>query len=242
MSLYIAGVQDSPNSCRNHYLYGIELKNRDAEKEKDWTKRDSIYNHALREMQISINLYNPYFDAYRDMGLIYYKKAGRNRLVLDSLITSITKIYKSGDSTSTTFINLNNQINDLTKEYTKDTTNAFKDYNTALKYNPRDDKTWNNKGVVIFELKRYQEALNYFNEAVKWNPRYVDALKNLGSAYGTLHQWDPAIQCFLEALKYAPTDPTVINYLGATYNYKGDKANAAIWNAKAQELQGAPKK
>ena len=196
MSLYVAGVEDSPNSCRNHYLLGIELKNRDAVNEKDSIKRDAIYSHAIMELQKAIDLYPPYFDAYRDMGLVYYKR--------------------------------------------KDTTNAFKCYNTALKYNPHDDKTWNNKGVIIFELKRYNEALNYFAEAVKWNPRYVDALKNLGSAYGTLGKWDEAINCFLEALKYAPNDMTVINYLGMTYGYKGDKANAAIWNAKAKEMQGTP--
>jgi len=42
--------------------------------------------------------------------------------------------------------------------------------------NPEYDKGLNNKGIVLYILKRYEEALNSFNIALELNPEYDKAL------------------------------------------------------------------
>ncbi len=201
MSLYLSGVADAPNSTRNHYLYGIELKNRDAKNEKDPVKRDSIYMHSIRELKVAVSLYPRNFDAYRDMAVTYHKMG--------------------------------------------DTINAFSNYDSALKYNPSDDKTFNNRGVIFFETQKYQQAMADFQSAVKWNPRYGDALKNLGSCYGTFGQYDKAIQYFTTSLEYEKDNTSRANtyhMMGITYQFmKNEPAAQDCFTKEKQAMAAAGK-
>jgi tetratricopeptide (TPR) repeat protein len=185
MSLYLSGIEDAPNSTRNHYLYGIELKNRDAKNEKDSTKVVAIYHHAIEELKTATKIYPQNFDAYRDMAVIYHKM--------------------------------------------HDTVAAYSNYDSALKYNRADDKTYNNRGVIFFEAGQYQRALDDFTNAVRWNPRYSDAWKNLGSCYGTFGQYQKAIGYFQESLKYEKDNASrasTYHMMGVTYNFLKDEADA----------------
>ncbi len=198
MSLYLSGIVDGPNSTRNHYLYGIELKNRDAKNEKDSVKKDAIYKHAIAELKIATQLYPQNFDAYRDMAVIYHKM--------------------------------------------RDTVAAYANYDSALKYNRADDKTFNNRGVIFFEGGQYQRALDDFQNAVRWNPRYSDAWKNLGSCFGTFGQYQKAIDNFNESLKYEKDNvsrASTYHMMGITYNFMKDEVDANDCFAKEKQAQAA---
>ncbi len=212
MSLYLSGIEDSPNSTRNHYLYGIELKNRDAKNEKDSVKRVAIYKHAISELQKAVDLYPQNFDAYRDMAVIYHKM--------------------------------------------NDTLSAYRNYDSALKYNRGDDKTFNNRGVIFFETgtaetakgmkeeasAHYRRALDDFKMAVTWNPRYSDAWKNLGSCYGTFGQYQEAIKYFTESLQWEKDNfsrASTYHMMAITYKFLNDTQNEQDCYQKEKQAMAA---
>ena len=55
---------------------------------------------------------------------------------------------------------------------------ALKDYEAALKINPRYAFAHNNLGVVLSELGRSEESLTAYNTAIKIDPNYADAYYN----------------------------------------------------------------
>ncbi len=50
----------------------------------------------------------------------------------------------------------------------------------------------NNKGVLLFHLKHYQQALSFFAKASRRNPQHLVPQINLASLYVQFHQYDLA--------------------------------------------------
>ena len=51
-------------------------------------------------------------------------------------------------------------------------------FETATQINPLDPSGWNNKGVVLRSMGRYQDALTSFNKAIELDPSYGVAKQN----------------------------------------------------------------
>lgn len=83
-------------------------------------------------------------------------------------------------------------------------TEAIRAFDEALKINPQNATTWNEKGMVLAKLRKYDDAIKAYDEALKINPQNVDAWKNKGNALRNLGRYEEAFEAWDEALKINP--------------------------------------
>ncbi|TVU52107.1 MAG: tetratricopeptide repeat protein [Arthrospira sp. PLM2.Bin9] len=77
-------------------------------------------------------------------------------------------------------------------------------YNQALKLEPNLAEVWNNRGVVLTKLKRYQEAIASYEKAIQIRTDYPDAWSNRGVALGKLNYYQAAIFSYDRAIALKP--------------------------------------
>jgi tetratricopeptide (TPR) repeat protein len=54
--------------------------------------------------------------------------------------------------------------------------------------------------VVLFKLKRYDEAIRYFDKIIEMDSNYAKVWNNKGAALGSLGRFDDAEACFDKAI------------------------------------------
>ncbi|MEI7856569.1 MAG: tetratricopeptide repeat protein [Methanomicrobiales archaeon] len=65
---------------------------------------------------------------------------------------------------------------------------------------------WYNKGIILFKMCRYQDALNAFAQAADIDPEFTEAWYNKGMALMNLQKYHEAIRAFDKVLKIHPHD------------------------------------
>ena len=81
----------------------------------------------------------------------------------------------------------------------------------------------NNKGVALFKLGRFSEAIDNFNDTIKLNKLYVPAYNNLSKAHKLLSNFELSIKYALNALALAPNNYNIQNSLFDILNYYSPK-------------------
>ena len=74
----------------------------------------------------------------------------------------------------------------------------------ALKIKPNDVDAYNNRGLILLDLKRFEEALDSFAVALKIRPDLAEAYNNRGLALQELQHFEEALDSFAVALKNKP--------------------------------------
>lgn len=103
-----------------------------------------------------------------------------------------------------------------------------------------------NKGVDMYRVGRYEEAIEAFRKATELSPDYIDAYYNLGSILEFIKQDDAALSVFKQIILRKPIDYEAV-YKAAALSVKlgqPDQAKSylslipqtSIVNSKAQEL------
>ena len=59
--------------------------------------------------------------------------------------------------------------------------------------------TWNDKGIALGKLEKYEEAIACFDEVIKLDPEDFAAWKNKGTALKTSGRDEEAEQCLAKA-------------------------------------------
>ena len=101
----------------------------------------------------------------------------------DKLLSILEKNAKDGKQQK--------QIEEIIQDY----------FNPALKMNTNLPDVWYNKGYALFNLSRYEEAVDCFNKALILDPQSADSLNNIGLCYNKLGNYDKAVEYFDKALK-----------------------------------------
>ena len=87
----------------------------------------------------------------------------------------------------------------------------------ALERNPR---FFNNLGIALFKLNRYDEAINEYKKSLDLNPGSAKAHYNLGLTYFRKEIWDEAIKEYREALKLGLHLSDLHAELGIAYGHQ----------------------
>jgi tetratricopeptide (TPR) repeat protein len=131
---------------------------------------------------------------------------------------------------------------------------AKKNYEAAIKLDPKFSQAINNLGTVYYGKKNYGKAMKYYRKALKLKPETASIWVNLGSAYFAKHNIKKAAQCYDKAMEI---DPLVFEhrssygtlleersvedrakfhlYLAKAYAQRGDKDKALLYLRKALE-------
>lgn len=105
---------------------------------------------------------------------------------------------------------------------------AFREFQKAIKLNPKNKGSLNAIGLINIEFKEYEDAIIYFKRAISIDPDYSGAMNNLGVTYVRLQEWDEAIKYFRMALRnplYVTPERAYSN-MGYAFFKKGDYPNA----------------
>ncbi len=82
---------------------------------------------------------------------------------------------------------------------------------------PTEADVFMDRGIVAYEAKQYNEALQDFQEALRLSPDNINALYYTGLTYTVLQQPSAAQAALEQARKLAPGDPDVAFQLGVVY-------------------------
>ena len=105
----------------------------------------------------------------------------------------------------------NEAFEDIAKELRK----VAKELSISLK----TKEEWLEEGDVLYNLKRYEEALVAYEQAIRLDPNYVLAYDNKGDALYRLKRYEEALVACEQAIRLDP------NYVLA-YNNKGNALNS----------------
>jgi tetratricopeptide (TPR) repeat protein len=81
---------------------------------------------------------------------------------------------------------------------------AKKNYETALKMDPKNADVLNNLGTVHYSLKEYGSAERFYRKALKINPKSALVYKNLGTALLAENRFKKGWDCYQAALAIDP--------------------------------------
>ncbi len=97
-------------------------------------------------------------------------------------------------------------------------------------------ETLNNKGVVLYDQGKYDEAVKAFDKAIEINPQYEAAWIGKGMTLGSQGKYDEAVKAFDKAIEINPQHADAWAGKGFALQLLGqtDKADAAF--AKVKEL------
>lgn len=93
---------------------------------------------------------------------------------------------------------------------------------------PENSQYQNSRGVLLFEMGRFEEAGQAFYQSTRLNGRDGLVWNNLGNALLRLGKVQDAEQCFRQALAVTPGLISAINNLGVALKQQGELEKAAI--------------
>jgi superkiller protein 3 len=111
----------------------------------------------------------------------------------------------------------------------------------AAKENEREKyKLHHLRGSALYELGRYQDAVNDLTAAIRISPADWTDFSQLGIAHYNLNRYDDAIQTLVKALALRPGHAATAEYLGKSYFKKGVAAlSAKQYEAAIENLRKA---
>ena len=97
---------------------------------------------------------------------------------------------------------------------------AIKDYNEAIRLNPRDAVAFANRGISWVSKGEYDKGIKDYNEAIRLNPNNRQAVGNRGNAWYAKKEYDKAIKDYDEAIRLGPKDWEVFFQRGQAWEDK----------------------
>ncbi len=113
---------------------------------------------------------------------------------------------------------------------------AIASYDKAIEINPDDDYAWNNRGVALGNLGKYEKEIASYEKAIEINPDYDYAWYNRGVALGNLGKYEKAIASYEKAIEINPDYDAAWNNRGVALGNLGRSEKAIASFDKAIEI------
>ncbi len=81
---------------------------------------------------------------------------------------------------------------------------AKKNYEQAIKMDPKYSEAINNLGTIYYSQKSYRRAINTYKKALKYAPESASIYSNLGTAYFARRDYKRATESYQHALELDP--------------------------------------
>ncbi|MCD7937132.1 MAG: AAA family ATPase [Tannerellaceae bacterium] len=123
----------------------------------------------------------------------------------------------------------------------RDARAAIRNFDKALKMNPRFVDAWVRKGVTLLDIDETYEAHVCLNEAVRLSPLSFKARYNRGKCHLRLKNYEEAIIDFLKAITIKETHAPAHDYLAEAYEGTGKQEEAQKHRDIAEDLRNSKK-
>ena len=81
---------------------------------------------------------------------------------------------------------------------------ARKNYQRAIKLDPKYSEAINNLGTIFYSQKNYHRAITYYKRALRYTTPSASIYSNLGSAYFARKDYPLATECYQRAMQIDP--------------------------------------
>lgn len=85
---------------------------------------------------------------------------------------------------------------------------------------------FNNYGLTLFYLDKFDDALKEFEKAIEFNNTFALPYSNIGLVYLNQQKYNKAVDFFLKALNVAPDNPETHYNLAVSYYRMGKKMHS----------------
>ncbi|MDD2689431.1 MAG: tetratricopeptide repeat protein [Candidatus Omnitrophica bacterium] len=113
---------------------------------------------------------------------------------------------------------------------------AIEHFDAAIKYNPKDGGSYNDRALCMVELGIIDEAFDYFDKGILAEPDYANIYHNKGWLLNNIGRHKDAIACFKKALQLEPGRPVTYDNLADALFNLGDYQGALESYKKVLEL------
>ncbi|MDD1777052.1 MAG: tetratricopeptide repeat protein [Candidatus Helarchaeota archaeon] len=105
----------------------------------------------------------------------------------------------------------------LTSLWAGDYEKALRNFENAVKKDPRYAEAYFQIGFCSGELGRHKEAIEAFKQVIRIQPDYTEAHFNMGLVYAELGRYTEAIEAYKQAIRIKPGDAEAHINLGSAY-------------------------
>ncbi len=113
---------------------------------------------------------------------------------------------------------------------------ALAAYEQAIRLDPNDAESYEDKGNALSDLKRFQEALAAYEQAIRLDPRKAAYYYSKGCALETLGRSQEALEAFEQAIRLDANYARAYHKLGAILEALGKQTEAQQAYTKAKQL------
>lgn len=217
LTLLAKDVQTSPNSARIRYAYGSALVIEKGLDENDPVKKDQYLTRGIEELEKGVNILVNYADAWYHLGMAYKEKGDGPNAVRAFETARSQKTFKDPE-----FFVASGLAYNATKQYDK----AIKDFNEAIKMNPKLEEAYNNLGLTYCDAGMLTDAVKTLEQAIKLNPKMDKAYYNMGNTFAKAGDYNKAIDWYNQAIAIKPDYGDAYNNIGNSYAAMKDYAKA----------------
>ena len=114
------------------------------------------------------------------------------------------------------------QIEILNENYFK----AMEHFDQAIKYNPKDGASYNDRALCMVEIGTIDDALKYFDKGIEVEPDFATIYHNKGWLLNKIGRHREAIDCFYRALELDQNRAVTYENLGDAYLQLADHKSA----------------
>ncbi len=119
----------------------------------------------------------------------------------------------------------------------KDHKAAIRNFDKALKLDPKFVDAWVRKGITLLDLREDHAAQACLNEAIRLSPNSFKARYNRGKCHLSLRNYDEAANDLGKAIDIKPQHAAAHDYLSEAYRHLGEEDLAQRHQDIAEEIR-----
>ncbi len=213
-TLFTADVQNSPNSGRVQFNYGVLKMNSE---EVDSTLLRQEWSLAVSSFKKAISIDSLDAGSYTNLAVVYFRLKN-----FDQSVLSTQKAIELNPTDTSLYGNLGDAYFALTN-YEK-ASDAFKQ---GVQWKGATASHYKRYGISLFNLKRYDQAITVFKKGLQKFPNDIETASNLGNAYGAAANYQQAGQVFEGIYLKDTLNMNVLRLMLISYEQAGNREKLA---------------